>query len=137
MSQQPSVTSSAEPKAATGKKVLIIEDDVFIRDLYEMQAKKMGYQVITADNGEEGINKAKANPPDLLLTDLMLPKLDGISIVKMFKSDPTLSKTSCLIITNLEDATKEKEALAVGASAYILKIKNTPSKVVEMFKNYI
>jgi len=65
VSQQPSVTSSAEPKAATGKKVLIIEDDVFIRDLYEMQAKKMGYQVITADNGEEGINKAKANPPDL------------------------------------------------------------------------
>lgn len=119
------------------KKVLIIEDDFFIRDLYEMQTRKAGYDVITADNGEQGIQKAKVEHPDLLLTDLMLPKYDGISIVKMFKADPELSKIPCIIVTNLEDSAKEQEAKAAGAAAYILKIKNTPTKIVENFKNFI
>lgn len=133
----PKPTPVATSPTPAGKKVLIVEDDFFIRDLYEMQVKKMGYQVITAGNGEEGVNKAKTERPDLLLTDLMLPKFDGISIVKTFKSDPTLAAIPCIIVTNLEDSTKEKEALAAGASAYLLKIKNTPSKIVQVIKSYI
>lgn len=133
--QQPTSvqTVSSRPK----KKILILEDDFFIRDLYEMQAKKAGYDVITASDGEEGIQKTKAEKPNLILIDLMLPKIDGISIIKAIKTDPTLANIPCILVTNLEDSAKEKEAAAAGAAAYLLKIKNTPTKVIEVIKQYI
>lgn len=122
---------------ADAKKILIVEDDVFIRDLYEIQAKKSGYQVITASDGQEGVDKAKAELPNLILFDLMLPKLDGISAIKNLKADSKTSKIVCVLITNLEDSTKEKEAKEAGAALYMLKIKNTPQAVIEQVKHLI
>ena len=119
------------------KKILIIEDDFFIRDLYQLQAKKSGFEVITAVDGEEGVKKARSESPDLLLIDLMLPSLDWISIIKTLKADPKFKDIPCIIVTNFEGSGKDKEAKDAGAADYLLKIKNTPEKVIEAAKKYL
>lgn len=123
--------------AANKKKILIVEDDFFIRDLYEIEAKRAGYDVITAADGQEGVDMAKKVIPDLLLIDLMLPKMDGISIIKNLKVFSEFANIPCLIITNLEDETKEREAKAAGAAAYMLKIRFTPEMVIQAIKTHL
>lgn len=129
--QQTQTISSAK------KKLLIVEDDFFIRDLYEMQAKKVGLEVSTASDGEEAIEKAKDISPDGLLIDLMIPKIDGINLIRKLKEDPRMVNIPCLIITNLEDVSKEKEAKEAGAAGYLLKIRNTPEVVIENIKKLL
>lgn len=118
------------------KKILIVEDDFYIKDLYEIQARKVGYDVITASDGEEAISKALSELPDLILIDLMIPKVDGISVIKNLKSNPKFRNIPIIIITNLEDFAKEKEAREAGASGYMLKIKYTPEMVIDNLKDY-
>lgn len=126
-----------QQNTSSKKKVLIVEDDFFIRDLYEFQARKSGYEVIIASDGEEGASKAMFEVPDLILSDLMLPKLDGISLIKKLKADPKLKDIPFILITNLEDSSKEQEARDAGAIDYMLKIKVTPEKVIEVVKKYL
>ena len=118
------------------KKILIVEDDFYIRDIYELQAKHEGYDVMTAADGEEALKKVRSELPDLVLLDLMLPKVDGMTVLKTIKQDPQLQKIPCVVLTNLEDSTKEQEALSLGAAAYLLKIKYTPGSAIETLKKY-
>lgn len=119
------------------RRILIVEDDFFIRDLYTMQANKEGFEVEEAEDGEIGIQKAKAGNFDAILIDLMIPKVDGISLIKTLKADPKFANVPCIVITNLEDSTKEQEAKNAGATAYLLKIKNTPETVINTVKTYL
>lgn len=119
------------------KKILIVEDDFYIKDLYEIEAKRAGFDVVTASDGEEALVKVTAERPDLMILDLMLPKRDGLSVLKLVKADQVFVKLPVLIITNLEDPVKEQEAKEAGASEYMLKIKNTPEQVIDVVKKYI
>ena len=114
-----------------------MEDDFFIRDIYEIAARSAGYDVTSAVDGEEAISKIKSLSPDLVLLDLMLPKVDGISVIKATRADPKTKDIPIVVITNLEDSTKEQEARNAGANDYLLKIKNTPNQVLEKIKQYI
>lgn len=122
---------------ANKKKILIVEDDFFIRDLYEIQARKAGFEVITAIDGEDGLGKVKTETPNLVILDIMLPKMDGISILKAIKQDPKLSSIPCVLVTNLEDPLKEREAKQEGASAYYLKIKTSPQELITNISQYL
>lgn len=117
-------------------RILIVEDDFFIRDLYVLQAEKEGFEVVEAEDGELGLQKAKADNFDAILIDLMIPKLDGITLIKTLKADPKFASVPCIVITNLEDATKEQEAKSVGAAAYLLKIKHTPETIMNTVKTF-
>lgn len=119
------------------KKILIVEDDFFIRDLYSFQARKEGYEVVTAADGEEAIAKVRAEKFDLLLVDIMLPKVDGLSVIKLAKSTTTNAQTPCIVITNLEDPSEEREARAAGVVEYLRKIDNTPKDVINKLKVYL
>ncbi|MBI2021260.1 response regulator [Candidatus Daviesbacteria bacterium] len=130
-------TISQIPTPQDKKKILIVEDDFFIRDLYEIQARKAGYLVVSAADGEEAVLRARSESPHLILIDLMIPKMDGISLIRNLKSEPRFKDTPCVIITNLEDSSKEQEARAAGAVGYLLKIKNTPEMVVDSLKNFL
>lgn len=132
---QPPISSSAVPP--TQKKLLIVEDDFFIRDLYEINAREAGFAVKTASDGQEAVTMVQAEIPDLILLDLMLPKMNGIDVVKTLKADARFAKIPIIIITNLEDEVKHKEALDAGAVEYLLKIRNKPNEVVEILKKYI
>ncbi|MFH0937392.1 MAG: response regulator [Candidatus Daviesbacteria bacterium] len=133
-------TSSTPPSpqaAPSKKRLLIVEDDFFIRDLYELQARKSGFEVVTASDGEEAYLKAKSQPFDILLIDLMLPKIDGITLTRTLKADPKMVGIPFVIVTNLEDPSKEQEARNAGAVEYLLKIKNTPQTIIDSLTTYL
>ena len=118
------------------KKILIVEDDFYIREIYQMEAKLQGYNVVTAADGREAIEKVRTERPDLVLLDLMLPEVDGITVLKTIKSDSQLKHIPCVILTNLEDETKKQEAKDAGASDYILKVQGTPQSVIGSLNKY-
>lgn len=132
-----SVPADQTQNPAGKKKILIVEDDFFIRDLYELQARKSGFEVVLASDGLEAIEKTKTENPDILLIDLMLPKMDGLTVMKTIKADPKFEHTPCIIVTNLEDANKELDAKNSGAAGYLLKIKNTPEMIIKNLEGFL
>lgn len=125
-------TSSAEKK-----KILVVEDDFYMRDLYITQVKYEGYLAEGAADGAEALVKVKSELPDMVLLDLMLPKVDGLTVLKTIKSDPATSNIPVVIMTNMESSEIEQQAKAAGATDYFLKIKVTPSEFIDKIKGYL
>lgn len=122
---------------AESKNILIIEDDFFIRDLYEKQFKKEGYSVDTSADAEGGLEKIKSHAPNLVLLDLMLPKMSGLDLLKILKSDNNLKSVPVVILTNLGQDQAIKQGFDLGADGYLIKSAYTPSQVVNEVKTYI
>ena len=100
------------------KKLLIVEDDFYIRDIYTLHAKLMNFDYTTAIDGEDAVEKIKSIKPDLVLLDLMLPKIDGMGVLRMIKADPTYSDIKFIITTNVDNKETEQEARRLGAVSY-------------------
>ncbi|MBI4040074.1 response regulator [Candidatus Daviesbacteria bacterium] len=117
------------------KKILLIEDDLFIRELYERTLGRAGYQVITAPDGEAGLTQAK-DKPDIILLDIMLPKINGINVLKKLKIDSDTKDIPVVLLTNLGQESIVKEAFKIGASGYLMKMHLTPYEVVSHVKDF-
>lgn len=115
-------------------KILIVEDDQFLRDLFVMKLKKEGAKIIEAENGEEAFSKVKSEMPDLVLLDVVLPKLDGFDVLKRIRNDETISKVPVIFLTNLGQQEEIDRGLRLGADFYIIKAHFTPSEVVAKIK---
>ena len=120
------------------KKVLIVDDDAYLRDLYEEVLKGEGYDVTTAVDGEEGVAKLQQGGYDLTLLDVMMPKLDGLGVLKKLKeSPPTTPNGTILLLTNLAQDPIVTEAMQSGAKSYIIKADITPDQLIEKVKEYL
>ena len=120
----------------TSKKILLIEDEFFIRDLYERYLKKSGYEVITAIDGEDGLEKALNNKVDLILLDIMMPKMTGIEVLEKIKQDDSIAKsTPVYLLTNQVQESIIKEAFKLGAEGYLIKAQLLPKQIVEEIQN--
>jgi DNA-binding response OmpR family regulator len=115
-------------------KILIVEDDKFLRDLMSQKLAHEGFVVNTAVDGEEGLNSALADPPDLILLDLLLPKVDGFSVLEKIKTDPKLQKTPVLILSNLGQKEDVTRALSLGAVDFLIKSNFTLGEIVGKIK---
>jgi CheY-like chemotaxis protein len=113
-------------------KILIVEDDVLLSKMYSSIFSSGNYQVDTAVNGQEGLDKARANMPDLILLDIMMPKLNGMEVLKTLKSDPALKAIPVVILTNLAGDNDVQAALKLGAVRYIIKSELKPKEVEEI-----
>ena len=123
---------------ATGEKIILVEDDLFLRELYTDTLISAGYTVISAKDGEEGLKIIKANTDvKLILLDLMLPKINGIDVLKEIKKDPNTKNLSIIVLTNLNEETIIQDALKLGANAYLVKVDYTPQEVIDMVSQYI
>ena len=119
-------------------KIVLIEDDLFLRDLYIEVLKREGYVVITADDGEAGLHVVQSNPDaQLVLLDIMLPKMHGIDVLKNLKADSATQNMPVVVLTNLTEETVVQEALHLGAAGYLVKVRYTPQQVVEKVKEFI
>jgi len=118
-------------------KLLLVEDDVTLVKMYERKFKSDGYEVEIAYDGEEGFKKATDNPPDLIVLDLMLPKLDGISVFKKIRSQASTFKTPVLMLTNFDQEDAVFECFKLGAVDYLLKSEVTPQEVVAKIENLL
>lgn len=120
-----------------GKKILIIEDDLFIRELYERQLSQAEFEIRTAADAEEGMLKLKEEVPDLILLDIMLPKTNGLDFLKTIKKDEEFRDISVVLLTNLGQDAIIKEGFELGAEGYLIKSAYTPNQVVEEVKNFL
>jgi DNA-binding response OmpR family regulator len=103
------------------KRILLVDDE---RDLIEMVTFRLeaaGYQVIKAFDGQEALNKAKKEKPDLIILDLMLPKMDGCKVCGLLKSDARYNKIPIIIFTARAQESDQKTDMEIGANAYITK----------------
>lgn len=113
------------------KRILIIEDDFFIRDLYVRQFTKEGFEVDTAENGNDGIVKAEDKKPQVILLDIMLPKVSGLEVLKKLKSNQATKSSQVVLLTNLSEDNTIKQGFELGAEGYLIKSAYTPEQVVK------
>ena len=123
---------------STKQKILIIEDDMYIRDVYEEILKKAGYEITTAVDGQEGIVKAQEGGYSLILLDVMMPKLDGLGVLRELKdSPPKQTNGHIVLLTNLAHNTIIEEAQKLGAWTYFVKSDLNPDELVEKVKKVL
>ena len=116
------------------KKILIIEDDKFLRELISQKVAKEGYQVTEAVDGEDGAKKVKEEKPDLVLLDLILPGIDGFEVLSSIKEDPTIAQVPVIIFSNLGQKDDVERGLKLGAVDYLIKAHFTPGEIIEKIK---
>ncbi|WP_443939103.1 response regulator transcription factor [Pedobacter sp. MW01-1-1] len=104
-----------------GQKILIVDDEPDILELIEYNLKKEGYQVFLASNGQEGITVAKKHHPDLIILDIMMPKMDGIEACRLMRSIPEFKNTFMVFLTARSEEYSEIAGFNVGADDYIAK----------------
>ncbi len=117
------------------KKILLVEDEDFIRELYTRQLTKAGFSVKSAPDGQTGLDTLKAEQFDLLLLDIMLPGMNGLQLLREFKTHNPNSPMITILLTNLGQEAVIKEGFELGAQAYLIKASYTPDQVVNEVKN--
>lgn len=120
------------------KKILLVDDDKFIRELYDEVLKSEGFDVETASNGKDGYEKIITGKYDLILLDVMLPQLDGIGIVtKLRESKSKVPLSSIVFLTNLVHDPVVKEALGHGVHSCLTKADINPDQLVAHVKKVL
>lgn len=108
------------PAASTGKTLLVVDDDDTILEFMQAGLRKC-YRVITCKNGREGLRMALANNPDLIITDVVMPEMDGIKLVKLLKNNPNVSHIPVIMLTALNMPHERMAGIEIGADAYLPK----------------
>lgn len=101
--------------------ILIVDDEADILDLLQYNIEREGYKVLLASDGEEAVKVAKKHRPDLILLDIMMPKMDGIEVCRQIKEEPELSKTFIIFLTARSEEYSEVAGFDAGADDYIFK----------------
>jgi CheY-like chemotaxis protein len=104
----------------TGR-LLLVEDDRFLRKAAEASLRREGFEVLIAADGEEALRQAAATMPDLILLDLIMPKLQGFEVLRRLKEDPATAAIPVIILSNLGQERDVKQAMDAGARAYFIK----------------
>ena len=112
------------------KKILIIEDEPAQATTIDLAMKRSGFDTLIAGDGAEGLEKARGGAPDLILLDLVLPKIDGISVLKQLRADEATSKIPILVLTNLASGETVKEVMEAGGTDYLVKTDYTLEQLV-------
>ncbi len=122
----------------TGKPILLIEDDEDLRQMYTLIFTKSGYQLETANDGMQGLAKARQGGYGVILLDLMMPKLDGIGFLKeLQKEKPRQPNGPILILSNAGYNTVAEEAMKLGASGFLLKADYLPADLVKEVEKHL
>lgn len=127
------------PEAQVVKKILIVEDDQYLRDLYVEILEDQGYYVENAVDGEEGYKKIFHGGYDLVLLDILLPKMDGLTILQKINQEtpPIHPNRMIVILSNLGQETIIAKAIELGARGYMIKNDYTPNQVVSKIREFL
>jgi DNA-binding response OmpR family regulator len=119
------------------KKILIVEDDKFLRELIVQKLVKEGYETSEAIDGEQGIKKIKEEKPDIVLLDLILPGIDGFEVLSQKKEDANVAQIPVIVLSNLGQKEDVERGLKLGAVDYLIKAHFTPGEIIEKIKNIL
>ena len=116
------------------KKILLVEDDSMISSMYKTKFEAEGFEVFIADNGAVGLELTKKERPDIIMLDVILPQLDGFSVLEQVKQDETTKNIPVIMLTNLGTEEDKKKGEKMGALDYLVKASLTPGQVSEKIK---
>ena len=119
------------------KKILIVEDDQFLLQMYATKLELEGFAVLEATNGREGLKVAKKEKPDLILLDLNLPEIDGFEVLGQLRNDPETKDFKVIVLTNFSQKEHIDRCLNLGADDYLIKAHFVPSEVVKKIKDIL
>jgi len=111
-------------------RILIADDDITLRDMYKLRLEADNFEVLIAADGEEALGIIRKEKPDLILLDIMMPKINGLDVLAEIKKDPTLKEIPVIMLTALiQDVTKVKSLMS-GADDYLMKSEVMPGEVI-------
>ena len=116
-------------------KVLIVEDEIALQELYAKILRDEHIEVESASNGQEGLEKVKTFMPDLVILDLLMPEMSGFDVLDKIKSDPATKHIKVIVLTNIMPS--RDELLKSGADGLLLKFENTPGQLIEKVKSVL
>lgn len=119
------------------KKVLITEDDKFLQKILKIKMEKTGFAVTVAEDGEDALNKIKTDLPDVVLLDMVMPKKNGIDVLKELKADGRSKNIPVIMLSNLTQNEDIQNAMKTGASDYIIKSDVSIDDIVAKVNGYV
>ena len=119
------------------RKILVVEDENTLREMYIEKLHREGFEVISAANAKRAIEITKKEKPDLVLLDMLLPEENGIYFLEQLRSSPKVSKIKVLAFSNYDGADIKKEAEKWKIEAYLIKTDYTPNQVIKKIKKYL
>ncbi|MBM3319774.1 MAG: response regulator [Candidatus Eisenbacteria bacterium] len=118
------------------KKILVVDDEVYILHILDFSLGAEGYEVLTAADGEEAVRLARTEKPDLIVLDIMMPKVDGFEACRRLKADPETSPIPVILLTAKGREVDRQVGMEVGADDYIVK-PFSPTRLIEKIENYL
>jgi len=118
-------------------KILLIEDDPFLLSMYATKFELEGFEIIFAEDGEKALKVASKEKPDIILLDVLLPKMDGFEVLKELKKNEETKAVPVILLTNLSQRDDVEKGLALGAVDYLIKAHFMPTEVVEKIKKIL
>lgn len=112
------------------KLILLVDDDLTLREMYGERLKTEGFEIVQATNGAEAIQKAKEIKPAIVLLDIMMPKVNGFDVLKMMRADPDLKNVPVIVLTALIQDVDRIQGKKLGATDYIVKSETMPGEVI-------
>ena len=112
-------------------KVLIVDDDPFITEMYRLRLEADGYEVITARDGEEGLARAGTDTPGFICLDYRLPGIDGLEVLERLQADPSTKSIPVIMLSSDADPAVQDRGLRLGALMFGIKAETTPSQLAE------
>jgi len=119
------------------RKILIVEDDKFVRELIVQKLTEEEFEVSSAKDGEEGEKKTESEKPDLILLDLILPGIDGFEVLSRIRKNPLTDKIPVVILSNLGEKVDVDRGIKLGANDYLIKAHFTPKEIVEKVRSIL
>lgn len=119
------------------KTILLVEDDTFLVNMYTSKFENDGYNVLTANDGEKGLELALKNKVDIIILDLMLPKLSGVEVLTRLRKDEKGKDVPVIVLSNLSKEDESEDLFKLGVKDYLLKANLTPSQLVEKIQEYL
>lgn len=120
-----------------GKVILLVDDDLTLREMYDDRLKAEGFDIIQASNGEEAIAKARETKPNIILLDVMMPKINGFDVLKQLKEDPDTKDIPVILLTALIQDVDRTQGKKLGAADYIVKSETMPGEVITKIKSVL
>ena len=120
-----------------GVRILLIEDDRFLRRACEVGLRKRGFTVATAADGEEGLRVARAEPPDVILLDLLMPRMSGLEVLEALRSEEATRSIPVLVLSNSSQAGHVNEVVRLGADYFVksnLSLEELAKRVTSMLE---
>ena len=118
-------------------KILLVEDDTFLVEMYTTKFELEGFEVVSAEDGKRGLELAKKENPDVILLDILMPKMDGFEVLDELKKEAVTKDIPVILLTNLGQQDDIKKGFEKGAVGYLVKAHFMPSEVVDKIKGIL